>query len=120
MLTNFNYQDISFFFSYTLFHRWVWIYVCKFHLLISFIISKIHAEMAKRVLFAPNAYITYLAFSVIWAKNNQTIYPYDLICQKLPYLLNGISFMIKDVKNCVGSCHLDLSSINSMLIALYT
>ena len=62
MLINFNYQDISFFFSYTLFHRRVWIYVCKFHLLISFIISKIHAEMAKRVLFAPNTYTKYLAF----------------------------------------------------------
>ena len=66
MFINFNYQDISYrlFFSYTLSHRWVWAYVCKFHLLISFIISKIHAKiskipakMAKRVLFAPNTYI---------------------------------------------------------------
>ena len=54
MLINFNYQDISylFFFSYTLSHRWVWPMFVNF--IYSSPLRKIHAKMAKRVLFAPN------------------------------------------------------------------
>ena len=60
--------------------------------------------MAKRVLFAPNTYITYLAFLLfrLGLRNNNPINlsfsPNILICHKLPYLLNGISLVIKDVK----------------------